>query len=69
MRTDMFIIKIFSFHNNCNLQVNLQLFKEHVDSPIIAISAKMGSNISTLLKEIRMLYDNFEADISTEEKH
>ncbi|XP_058790108.1 mitochondrial ribosome-associated GTPase 2 isoform X2 [Phymastichus coffea] len=37
---------------------NLKLLKEQIDFPIIPISAKMGKNISTLLKEIRILYDN-----------
>ncbi|KAJ8673378.1 hypothetical protein QAD02_004640 [Eretmocerus hayati] len=37
---------------------NLELMKKHVDIPIIPISAKMGLNISALLREIRILYDN-----------
>nr|XP_050848427.1 mitochondrial ribosome-associated GTPase 2 [Vespula vulgaris]XP_050848428.1 mitochondrial ribosome-associated GTPase 2 [Vespula vulgaris] len=36
---------------------NLRLLKEKIDMPIIPISAKVGINISTLLKEIRILYD------------
>jgi len=38
--------------------MNLQLLKENINSPIIPISAKMGTNVSTLLTEIRILYDN-----------
>ncbi|XP_011504371.1 PREDICTED: mitochondrial ribosome-associated GTPase 2 [Ceratosolen solmsi marchali] len=37
---------------------NLELLKKNTDFQIIPISAKMGINISTLLKEIRILYDN-----------
>ncbi|XP_012235141.1 mitochondrial ribosome-associated GTPase 2 isoform X2 [Linepithema humile] len=47
-----------------NAEVNLQLFKDRVHLPIIPISAKKGSNISTLLKEIRILYDNLKVDVS-----
>ncbi|XP_028050707.1 mitochondrial ribosome-associated GTPase 2 isoform X3 [Monomorium pharaonis] len=47
-------------------EVNLQLFRERIDSPIIPISAKIGTNISTLLKEIRILYDNLK--VNTTEK-
>ncbi|XP_008211397.1 mitochondrial ribosome-associated GTPase 2 isoform X1 [Nasonia vitripennis] len=36
---------------------NLKLLKEKIDLPIIPISAKMGTNVATLLKEIRKLYD------------
>lgn len=36
---------------------NLETLKRHVDAPVIAISAKMGSNISLLLQEIRAMYD------------
>ncbi|XP_053593468.1 GTPase Obg isoform X1 [Microplitis demolitor] len=35
----------------------LKKLKEKLDLPIIPISAKVGTNISTLLKEIRVLYD------------
>ncbi|XP_015591745.1 mitochondrial ribosome-associated GTPase 2 isoform X2 [Cephus cinctus] len=37
---------------------NLTLLKEKTNIPIIPISAKNGSNLSTLLKEIRIIYDN-----------
>lgn len=36
---------------------NLNLLKQHVDMPIIPISAKMGTNVAVLLKQIRILYD------------
>ncbi|KAK0094171.1 hypothetical protein PV326_011670 [Microctonus aethiopoides] len=36
---------------------NLNLLKQHVDAPIIPISAKMGTNVAVLLKQIRILYD------------
>ncbi|XP_014472784.1 PREDICTED: mitochondrial ribosome-associated GTPase 2 isoform X1 [Dinoponera quadriceps] len=45
-----------------NAEVNLQLFQEHVNMPVIPISAKMGTNISKLLREIKILYDNFKID-------
>ncbi|XP_071644074.1 mitochondrial ribosome-associated GTPase 2 isoform X1 [Temnothorax longispinosus] len=45
-----------------NSEINLQLLREHVDLPIIPISAKVGTNISTLLKEIRILYDNLKVN-------
>ncbi|XP_076764608.1 mitochondrial ribosome-associated GTPase 2 isoform X2 [Xylocopa sonorina] len=35
----------------------LELLKQKIDLPIIPISAKMGINISILLREIRILYD------------
>ncbi|EGI61218.1 GTP-binding protein 5 [Acromyrmex echinatior] len=47
-------------------EVNLQLLREHIDLPIIPISAKIGTNVSTLLKEIRILYDNLK--VTTSEK-
>ncbi|XP_011881572.1 PREDICTED: mitochondrial ribosome-associated GTPase 2 isoform X2 [Vollenhovia emeryi] len=46
-------------------EINLQLLRERVDLPIIPISAKVGTNLSTLLKEIRMLYDKLK--VNTEE--
>lgn len=51
-------------HNNSKifLQENLQLLKEKIDMPIIPISAKVGINISTLLKEIRILYDELKKE-------
>jgi GTP-binding protein len=36
----------------------LELLRKQINYPIIPISAKMGINISNLLKEIRILYDN-----------
>ncbi|XP_076237856.1 mitochondrial ribosome-associated GTPase 2-like [Calliopsis andreniformis] len=36
---------------------NLKLLKEKINVPIIPISAKMGTNVSTLLQEMRTLYD------------
>ncbi|XP_015178814.1 PREDICTED: mitochondrial ribosome-associated GTPase 2 isoform X2 [Polistes dominula] len=41
---------------------NLKLLKEKIDMPIIPISAKVGINISTLLKEIRVLYDRIKEE-------
>ncbi|XP_035731873.1 mitochondrial ribosome-associated GTPase 2-like isoform X1 [Vespa mandarinia] len=41
---------------------NLQLLKEKIDMPIIPISAKVGINISTLLKQIRILYDELKKE-------
>ncbi|XP_019696025.1 mitochondrial ribosome-associated GTPase 2 isoform X1 [Harpegnathos saltator] len=49
-----------------NAEVNLQLLKEHINMPIVPISAKMGTNISMLLREIRILYDNFKTNNSEE---
>lgn len=36
---------------------NIEKLKENVDLPVIPISAKLGTNVSALLKEIRILYD------------
>lgn len=36
---------------------NVDKLKEIIDLPVIPISAKLGTNVSTLLKEIRILYD------------
>ncbi|XP_055640114.1 mitochondrial ribosome-associated GTPase 2 [Toxorhynchites rutilus septentrionalis] len=36
---------------------NIQLLEHHVDVPVIPISAKIGTNIEELLKEIRVIYD------------
>lgn len=36
---------------------NLQLLRKKLDVPIIPISAKMGTNVTTLLNEIRRIYD------------
>lgn len=49
-----------------NAEINLQLLKKYVDLPIIPISAKLGTNISTLLIEIRILYDNLKSNTSEE---
>ncbi|XP_011636343.1 mitochondrial ribosome-associated GTPase 2 isoform X2 [Pogonomyrmex barbatus] len=49
-----------------NAEINLQLLREHINLPIIPISAKIGTNISTLLNEIRTLYDNLKANTSEE---
>lgn len=57
-----FLLLAIAITSQFVFQVNLQLLKEHINMPIIPISAKMGSNISTLLKEIRILYDNFKTD-------
>ncbi|XP_018398049.1 PREDICTED: mitochondrial ribosome-associated GTPase 2 [Cyphomyrmex costatus] len=48
-------------------EVNFQLLKKHTDLPIIPISAKIGTNISTLLNEIRILYDNLKVHTSEED--
>lgn len=49
-----------------NAENNLQLLKKYINLPIIPISAKLGTNISTLLKEIRILYDNIKTNTSEE---
>lgn len=41
-----------------NAMENLKILKEKINLPIIPISAKMGTNISSLLREMRVLYDN-----------
>ena len=38
---------------------NLVTLREMYDTPIIPISAKMGTNINVLLADIRKLYDQF----------
>lgn len=38
---------------------NLEELREMYDIPIIPISAKMGTNINTLLTDIRILYDKY----------
>ncbi|XP_043514552.1 mitochondrial ribosome-associated GTPase 2 isoform X1 [Frieseomelitta varia] len=40
----------------------LEILKQKINLPIIPISAKMGTNISTLLREIRILYDKEEEE-------
>ncbi|GAB1869572.1 GTP-binding protein 5 [Camponotus japonicus] len=49
-----------------NAEVNLQLLKKYINLPVIPISAKLGTNISTLLKEIRILYDSIKTNTSEE---
>lgn len=36
---------------------NLELFEKHTDLKVIPVSAKLGTNITQLLKEIRILHD------------
>lgn len=36
---------------------NLQLLKDTVDIPVVAISAKFGTNLLELLQKIREIYD------------
>ncbi|KAJ9596093.1 hypothetical protein L9F63_012722, partial [Diploptera punctata] len=36
---------------------NLPLMKEHVDLPVVAVSAKMGTNLTELLQVVRQMYD------------
>lgn len=36
---------------------NLEILRQKIDTSIIPISAKMGTNITNLLKEVRILYD------------
>lgn len=40
-------------------KMNLDSLQHHVDVPVIPISAKMGTNITNLLKEIRIVYDSY----------
>lgn len=37
---------------------NLDRLQKLIDLPIICVSAKMGTNITSLLKHLRILYDN-----------
>lgn len=37
---------------------NLEELKRKVDAPVLAISAKIGTNVSHLLQEIRIMYDS-----------
>ncbi|XP_033224852.1 mitochondrial ribosome-associated GTPase 2 isoform X2 [Belonocnema kinseyi] len=46
---------------------NLRLLSEKIDLPIIPISAKLGTNVASLLKQIRILYDDLCAE-ETEER-
>uniref|UniRef100_A0A1Q3FWK5 Putative gtp-binding protein odn superfamily n=1 Tax=Culex tarsalis TaxID=7177 RepID=A0A1Q3FWK5_CULTA len=36
---------------------NVQLLEHHVDVPVVPISAKVGTNVAELLREIRIIYD------------
>lgn len=45
---------------------NLENLKRHVDAPVITISAKMGTNIESLLHEIRRIYDKDRAEKANE---
>ncbi|KAG7205579.1 hypothetical protein KM043_007551 [Ampulex compressa] len=48
-----------------NAEENLHALKEKIDLPIIPISAKMGDNISKLLKKIKIIYDKLEKSDSS----
>lgn len=39
---------------------NVRILREKFTNPIITISAKMGTNVSNLLQELRILYDKIE---------
>ncbi|XP_043465670.1 mitochondrial ribosome-associated GTPase 2 [Leptopilina heterotoma] len=39
-------------------QENLKLFEEKINLPIISISAKFGTNVTSLLRDLRILYDD-----------
>jgi Fe2+ transport system protein B len=39
------------------LQINLPYLQRRVDLPVIAISAKMGTNLEELLRVIKEIYD------------
>lgn len=41
-----------------NSEKNLEILKQNVDVPVIPISAKYGTNLLELLKQIRVMYDN-----------
>ncbi|XP_058452620.1 mitochondrial ribosome-associated GTPase 2 [Malaya genurostris] len=45
---------------------NLQILEHHVDVPVIPISAKLGTNVSELLREIRIIYDGIQKKKLTE---
>lgn len=45
---------------------NLEALKRHVDAPVIEISAKMGTNITELLYEIRRMYDSYRNKMQNE---
>lgn len=48
-------------------QENLQTLKEMYDIPIVPISAKMGTNLNTLLADIRKLYDDYNEKLEKNE--
>lgn len=48
---------------------NVEKLKEFTDLPVLAISAKRGTNVSELLSEIRIIFDrNKECESSVENK-
>jgi Fe2+ transport system protein B len=47
-------------------QVNLPRLQRQVDLPVIAVSAKMGTNLEELLKLIKEIYDK---NVKTEEEN
>lgn len=47
----------------------MEILKQKINLPIIPISAKMGTNISTLLREIRILYDEGEEESEQEDSN
>lgn len=40
-------------------QENVELLKKHTDLPVIPVSAKVGTNLTQLLLEIRKIYDSY----------
>lgn len=40
-----------------NTEDNIEKLRECTDLPVIAVSAKLGTNVGELLKEIRIIYD------------
>lgn len=48
-------------------QENLKTLKEMYDIPIVPISAKMGTNLNTLLADIRKLYDDHNEKLEEKE--
>lgn len=43
-----------------NAQDNLNRLQSHTDLDIIPISAKLGTNVASLLKQIRIIYDKMQ---------
>lgn len=41
---------------------NVQLLEHHVDVPVVPISAKIGTNVAELLREIRIIYDGLKKE-------